>query len=214
MTTILLILAAQVALILIGVGVFLEWRRRFDHLDWTPQQQTRRKVRFMGLAFPALIVVVGPLILIAGAYHQMRYEESLEWPTTTGQITANYIFIQYSRFGTTYSPDPSCTYTVNNQIYHGAEYSYDRREYRDRSDAEDDLRAHPEGSTVTVRYNPDNPQQAYMALTPDSYFQQFTLIGLLVTLGGILFLGIAAIRLWQWDQRHAPQPTVIAPLGK
>jgi hypothetical protein len=116
--------------------------------------------------------------------------------------------------GPTYKPAVSYTYTVNNQTYTGSKLAYDTRSFHNRSKAEAEIRPYPSGQSVTIHYNPDKPNESLLARTPDSFFQMYTLMGVIVTLVAGLILGGGSWGLARWVQPSAPRTPVIRPLDR
>lgn len=105
---------------------------------------------FLGLA----------LLLTWGVYRQFSTaQNSKNWPFVTGQVTefeirnrpADNSLIARIRY----------TYTVEGSSYTGTRFTLDNGETGIRQVARR-LDAYPQGHTITVYYNPDNPSQAVL----------------------------------------------------
>ncbi|MBO5129330.1 MAG: DUF3592 domain-containing protein [Oscillospiraceae bacterium] len=121
--------------------------------------------------FALIFLAVGVLALVGGAQQQRRCRGSAE-----GIVSAVHTQKQHkgTRGTTVYTPEfrfdaDGQTYTIK------ANFASIKQEYQ-------------EGQAVTIRYDPANPQNAYVADDPDNSSQGGVLcvcLGLLLTLGAL-----------------------------
>ncbi|MFH7242679.1 MAG: DUF3592 domain-containing protein [Spirulina sp.] len=130
---------------------------------------------WFGLGLGAL----GGLFSVFGIYFLFTANESWSWPSVEGSVVNSEvrrdISLRHSTAGTTrkthtkYYVSVNYTYDVEGTSYLSSRYSLgqgDRvsRTYKDRSDAEAEAESRfPEGTTVTVHYDPKQPTEAVLA---------------------------------------------------
>jgi hypothetical protein len=103
------------------------------------------------------VFVIGSLILIWGVYRtRKRIKDSQSWPETTGAVTSAEIQTQHHRSGDDHSLDIAYSYSVQGADFTGKFILDDQPTTED---AETLMAQFQVGSTLTVRYNPENPQE-------------------------------------------------------
>lgn len=100
-----------------------------------------------------------------------KYRASQHWLSTNGQILNTYISTQGSaNKGTSHQVHVSYSYQVMGQGYQGNQFSFgtEGNSFDTRSSAEKEIARFPEGSPVTVYYDPDRPAEAVLEKKYDS----------------------------------------------
>lgn len=122
--------------------------------------------------FFLLFVGLGIFFIYRGVQDRKKSEASQGWPGTMGQVTVSEIRRDvdtdsegYS--SATYTPEVEYTYEVSGQVFTGKKISFGfKTGYGNRSKAEARLANYPEGSQVTVYYDPANPGDAVVERKP------------------------------------------------
>ncbi|MBP6178454.1 MAG: DUF3592 domain-containing protein [Anaerolineales bacterium] len=94
-----------------------------------------------------------------------KYRASQHWLNANGQILNTYISTQGSaNKGKSHQVHISYSYEVMGQGYQGNQLSFgsEGNSYDTRSSAEKEIARFPEGSPVTVYYDPDRPAEAVL----------------------------------------------------
>lgn len=122
---------------------------------------------------------LGGLLSVFGVYFLLTANESLSWPSVEGTIVQTEVRRDTrSRKGSAeptlntdveYYVSVNYTYDVEGNSYVASRYSLGQgdqvsRRYKERSDAEAEAASRfPEGTTVTVHYDPEQPTEAVLA---------------------------------------------------
>jgi hypothetical protein len=147
---------------------------------------------FALVAVPFLIVALAFIVVILRANGKVR--ASKNWSSTTARILASDIQMRRTRSGSGYStshyPVVVYEYAVNGQrfqsqrIRFGSEIGYGFKRM-----AENIVAKYPNGSLVSVFYDPQNPTEAVLEQSAGSSNRMFGCI-VLVILGVLLVTGI------------------------
>ena len=143
----------------------------------------------------AFVLLFG-VILTPLFYFQLQ--EALEisnWPSVEGKIVESRVVGERA-----FRPDIKYIYTVDGEEYTGSS-SLDMPGFGGRTSrldaAEKMVRQYPQGSTISVYYNPENPQQSMLHPKP-TYSHYLTL-----TTAALLFLaGFAIILIWRFAPKQ------------
>ncbi len=155
-------------------------------IEQDKKSKSRRNTAILAIGF----LLAGLGILGYGGYSIYKGYESLAWPRTSGIINDSYAELQRRRSsGTSGSHDQYVarirySYTLDgSKAYSSNEIGYGKSQYTSRikSKTEKYLQQFPVGKSVTVFYNPENPNQAVLK-------QGITGGALLMVTIGIFFL--------------------------
>jgi hypothetical protein len=155
---------------------------------------TRRKVSNISLArwIPPLAIAIllfGSSLMYISASEISQAVSRQSWPIKMATVISAEIVGDRA-----YSPQLKCEYTVDNQIYTVTTDlktpGFGRTKTR-RQTSEIILNEYPLGSKVRIRYNPDNPEEAFIRTGPYwSDYMQVSLGILLSVLGLYGWIGI------------------------
>lgn len=126
-----------------------------------------------------LLLLLGVGVIGFAAFQAWSYLESVNWPTAQGEVVWAEVIEQseYSndRRRTNYRPDIRYTYTAGGQSYTHDAINFGQNicpepglcltldvSSSDRAEAQRYVDTYPRGASVTVTYNPDNPQEAVL----------------------------------------------------
>lgn len=164
--------------------------------------QALKTLSRFGLGLGAL----GGLLSVFGLYFLFIANESLSWPSVEGSVVQTEVRRDTRSKGSSgatlntyveYYVSVNYTYDVEGNPYFASRYSLgqgDRvsRRYKERSDAEAEAASRfPEGTTVTVHYDPKQPTEAVLA--PGWNWGTFAplLIGIFLGGSGWLFYAVS-----------------------
>ena len=149
------------------------------------------------ISLTVLFCGIGIVLLLISRRNKKKATESLNWPETTGRVIKSMIDIGHDVLGSEdsqgesqpmYSAAVSYTYQVGDMLYTSDRISFAGKSSYSKPDKAEVVTAkYPEGSTVSVFYNPDKHQEAVLERTAK---------GSGIFLGaGIAFLSIGVITL-------------------
>lgn len=144
------------------------------------------------LILSVLLLVAGGLLVNSTATRFESYSIMSHWPATTGIITISEVVGERA-----FRPNVVFTYEVDGVVHLDSTDlnmpSFGGR--NNRREAADTMAAmYPVGSAVTIHYNPENPSEAKMKVSPTwSVYGQLS-FGITLILGGIL-AGLVSVRL-------------------
>ncbi|MCB2230181.1 DUF3592 domain-containing protein [bacterium] len=144
------------------------------------------------LILSVLLLVSGGLLVNSTATRFESYSIMSHWPATTGIITISEVVGERA-----FRPNVVYTYEVDGVVHLDSTDlnmpSFGGR--NNRREAADTMAAmYPVGSAVTIHYNPENPSEAKMKVSPPwSVYGQLS-FGITLILGGIL-AGLVSVRL-------------------
>ncbi len=110
-------------------------------------------------------VVIALVFLYFGLRNKRRSAASRKWPVTGGQVLATSIDARQStdthgHSSISYYPVVVYEYSVNGQVYRSDRLSVEGAIGTDVGRAQTKVNSYPQGSSVSVHYNPNNPQQS------------------------------------------------------
>jgi hypothetical protein len=155
---------------------------------------TRRKLIQITLAkwvFPLAvsIMIIGIIMTIFSAIDISDSLDRHSWPAVEASVVSTEIIGDRA-----YSPQLNCTYTVEDKTYSLITDlktpGFGRKKTR-RQTSEIILKDYPVGSKVQIRYNPDNPEEAFIRTGP--YWSDYMKISLGVLLTILGLYGILGI---------------------
>lgn len=129
---------------------------------------TERQARWVTRIFTvfwAIFVLLGIFFAVQGTLEWIRAADSTSWPTVDGTVTRSEVTSHRSshkgRTSTSYHAQIEFDYTVDGQKLHGT-----RRTYKvvasSQSAANEAVAAYPVGRSVTVSYDPQDPERAVL----------------------------------------------------
>lgn len=154
--------------------------------------------------FFALLAIIGTFVCgVVIMYLQYRY--TYVYPSVKGEIvetTVSYNQIQSSELrSVSVSPHAVYKFVVDGKEYVGKKiniyksFSYSNLDPDAATETADKfLEKYPIGSKVTVYYNPENPEDAIIEAG-------FDLVGIGVTLAGLLLMIVAGIVIVKWKRK-------------
>jgi len=133
-----------------------------------PSVMTERQARWVVwifTGFQAIFVLIGIFFTVRGVLEWDRAAKSASWPTVTGTVTRSEMTSHRSthegRTSTSYHAHIEFDYEVDGVGHHG-----DQRTYKvatsSQSAANDAVAAYPVGRSVTVSYDPQDPERAVL----------------------------------------------------
>jgi hypothetical protein len=165
------------------------WSARVSPLGRQASPRALRLARIFVRVWAGLVMVFGVTFAVIGAIEWDRAAESASWPTAPGVVTESRVVRSTRRTGGRTRPSSSAH----------VEYAFDalgvhrtasRVGFRMGSSSEESAREvvarYPVGTTVTVRYSPDDP--ALACLEPGTGDWQWVPIA--IGVGAVLFGGV------------------------
>lgn len=172
--------------LLVSIAIALGVRWHFKR-----QQRTYRIPKVV-IVLAFLFVLIFGVSLTPLFYFQLQKSlEIAQWPTVQGTIVESKVVGDRA-----FRPDVDYVYTVDGNEYSGTSYlnlpGFGGR--TSRFDAAEKLvNQYPKGSSVTVYYNPENPQQS--TLLPKPSYSHY----LALTTSALLFLvGFTILLIWRF----------------
>ena len=136
--------------------------------------------------FPFIFILPGGWATFDGTYEIVKAKASVNWHSTEGKIIASEVKLS-SADG--YNADIVYAFSVSETVYTGKRVTYG--DYSsDCSHAYHLVSRYPEGTIVTVYYNPDKPKEC--VLEPGLKWQRWTAI---LPLMGLFFVIIGCLML-------------------
>ncbi len=129
---------------------------------------TERQARWVTRIFTvfwAIFVLLGIFFAVQGTLEWIRAADSTSWPTVAGTVTRSEVTSHRSthkgRTSTSYHAHIEFDYAVDGKALHG-----NRRTYKvmasSQSAANEAVAAYPVGRSVTVSYDPQDPERAVL----------------------------------------------------
>jgi hypothetical protein len=156
-----------------------------------PQRRLRGHVQVAGWG-----LIVSALLFWIGTESYRLQAETDRWPSTTARVLQTTIDVEQTRYrgrtSTFYIPIISYRYEVSGQTLEATTYRLRPRSASSEQDAQAIVEQFKRDTTITIRYNPHNPAQAFIA-PPVPLFQDYVLIA-----GGIGAIGFSLIQISQF----------------
>ena len=149
----------------------------------------------VGSAFFTLIFMgVGIALSLWGWNTLQNAQTSESWPTTVGQVLSSNVRTDNDDDGTSYFGDVTFSYVVDDLLYSSDNVSFGQYGSGNRSHAQGIVDRYPEGSRVTVYYDPADAETA--VLEPGVTWSSYMLVGMgaLFTCLPLLFLPFILLR--------------------
>jgi hypothetical protein len=152
------------------------------------------KVRWVSQFVIGLILAaVGLFSCWVGISVYLKDQQARHWPATTGQILYSSVDESSNSDGdTTYTPLIQYSYRVNDQQHVGSVWRFGASK-TGRTEAYETIASYRIGSTATVFFNPDHPEEA--VLEPNT--TQGTLVAIILSLPVALLAGFYVLRKYR-----------------
>jgi len=157
-----------------------------------PKQPSSGKKSFISRIFPLMLIVIGMLSIIYGAYVLILASASLNWPTTQGIVLESTVERHHTttrkwKTRKTYHAKIFYEFSVKGVTFKGSSISSGDYDSNNPSHAEQIVNEYPKGKYVTVHYKPDNPEKCVLESGLKTTAWTPLLIGIIFTiLGGII----------------------------
>lgn len=106
------------------------------------------------------MIIIGVIIIAQNAFKKNRIEN---WASVEGTVLYSTIRIKPKGLNEHYLPSIGYAYTVNGEKYKKSVDNSLNSGYLHKEDVQKIIDKYPEGSTVTVYYNPENPSKSILA---------------------------------------------------
>lgn len=119
-----------------------------------------------------------------------KAKASETWPTTIGKLVSSEVVVEECRDGEGsdwYNPVVAYSYTAAGRTIEGSRIRFGNVRRGSRKKAEAVLAPYRAGAPVTVRYNPENPEEAVLET------QRPGPLYLVLALGGLVFVAVGLI---------------------
>jgi hypothetical protein len=153
-----------------------------------------------GIVFVLVFAGIGAFLIYRSLQNRKRAEASQGWPSTLGVVAESRVTRSTSTdsegdTSVSYSPHVEYTYQVGGKEYRGKDITFGFKQgYGSPAKAEEVTARYPEGGSVTVYYDPANPQKAVLERRAGGFGASlaigiiFLAIGLCLACPGAVFL--------------------------
>lgn len=114
------------------------------------------------LALAALLLVAGPVVVLAGIPNVLDALRSGRWPRVEGLVVQSGIVAGGSRGSQSYKPLVSYEYTVDGTTYQSFRIGHGDAVAKTKPHAEQIAAKYPTGASVEVAYDPTDPALAVL----------------------------------------------------
>jgi hypothetical protein len=177
-------IALLIVVILAVISLILT-RRKFKQIN-TPKWVVPLTVCFL---------IFGTILMLNSANDINESINRKSWPTLMAKVIDTDIIGDRA-----YSPQLSCQYTVEDKVYtlitDLKTPGFGRKKTR-RQTSEIILDDYPVGSTVRIRYNPENPSEAFIRTGP--YWSDYLKISLGVLLAVLGIYGLSVVLIGKYS---------------
>jgi Protein of unknown function (DUF3592) len=142
------------------------------------------------VVFGAIFLVIGLILLVIGILQRNQAQEAQSWPITSGVIIGSGL-LEHKHFDAedhhteiTYEPQVQYQFSVNGQAFAGNRIAFGTVSYPYQT-AANKIASYPQGTSVTVHYDPDDPNQS--VLEPKAAG------GVILLIMGILFIIVGLV---------------------
>lgn len=148
----------------------------------------------MASLVPYGFILVGGILLVIGLNLIRKGIQSKNWPKVEGSIRRSEVDVHYSMDedgpSRDFSADIYYEYTVDGRDYGGATVKMGYSDVQGKGSSHQAVDEYPEGSTVDVYYDPDNPREAVLEPgIPLKTIIFMILAPLFIFIGAAIFLG-------------------------
>lgn len=132
-----------------------------------------------------IFVLVGVGLLFYGSKGLIVGYESTKWPTCQGEIIYSSVRkIKSARYGTSYKPDITYKYSVNNKSFTGNRIRTLSPNYKSAESAQEKTNLYPVGSKIAIYYHPQAPDKSLLIVGIHQGSYVILAFGLLLLLTG------------------------------
>jgi hypothetical protein len=155
----------QAAMVLAPVAVLaLLWlaawvSNAFDDFELVGKNASAAQAFFIlgAICFP-----FGTFMIARAQFNRASAAASRDWPTTQGKVTRSKTTSRLTGHGMTYKLDFACDYAVGGRGYRLSNVQFGTGRVNSRELIDGFARTYPVGSSVTVRYDPADPDIAVL----------------------------------------------------
>ena len=154
---------------------------------------------FFSRIFPFIFVVAGAIVSFIGINGLVKAKASAGWPSSPGQIISSSVESRRStgdsgRSSTTYHAEIFYEFSVAEITFNGTRIAYGDYGSSSPSHARQIVNRYPKGTSVTVYYMPENPEECL--LEPGLHAQAWMLpgLGLIFFVAGVLMVYFCCLR--------------------
>ncbi len=152
------------------------------------------------IVFGACLIVFGAVYVISTIVIKRSYQGTANWPKAAGEVLRAFVYRHERRTpqetSITFTPVVEYAYTVGEQRYTSEKRDfapYDCATFTERKKAAEIVAALPPGKAVTVRYNPDVPEQAALKVEKPIMHNSVLLFGIANLVMGVLMIVLAVV---------------------
>ena len=144
---------------------------------------------YFNLIFSTAFIVVGLIFILVSLIQRKNAKKAEEWPTIPGVVLSTGLQEQHSYdsdsgSSTTYKPVVQYQYSIMGQKYNGDRVTFGSVSY-DYNTAAKKIAAYPQGASVIVHYDPNDPSKAVLEAKSASGWI-FLVLGVIFVVTGIL----------------------------
>lgn len=157
---------------------------------------------FIAFIMGCVLIFEGIKAIIRYFNLKLQWEKSQTWPSTPGKIIRSKVkAVRAPAYGkkrgadggrTAFLPDILYSYRANGEDFESGQLFFAQDSYCTNKVASDRVDQYPEGSEVTVYYNPDEPEMALLDRNRDSEISStltsgaaFVVIGLVMVIAAL-----------------------------
>ena len=153
-----------------------------------------------GIIFVLVFAGIGGFLIYRSLQNRKRAEASQNWPSTLGMMAESRVTRSTSTdsdgdTSESYSPHVEYTYQVGGQEYRGKDITFGFKQgFGSPNKAEEVIARYPAGGSVTVYYDPSNPQKAVLERKAGGFGASlaigiiFLIVGLCLACPGVVIL--------------------------
>jgi hypothetical protein len=152
-----MLLGPIAVLVLLGLAAWVT--NAFDGFQAVGKNASAAQAFFIlgAICFP-----VGVFMLGRAEFNRASAAASRDWPTALGKVTKCEPTSRLTGHGMTYKLDFACDYAVDGRGYQLHDVQFGTGRVSARKLIDEFSKKYPAGSSVTVRYDPDDPQTAVL----------------------------------------------------
>ena len=152
------------------------------------------------IVFGACLIVFGAVYVISTIMTKRSFQGTANWPKVAGEVVRAFVYRHERRTpketSITYTPVVEYAYTVAEQRYTSEKRDfapYDCATFTEEKKAAEIVAELPPGKSVTVRYNPDVPEQAALEVEKPKMHNTVLLFGVANIVMGVLMIVLAVV---------------------
>lgn len=152
------------------------------------------------IVFGGCLIVFGTVYVISTIVIKRSFQGTANWPKAAGEVLRAFVYRHERRTlketSITYTPVVEYTYTVEGLPYTSQKRDfapYDCATFTEEKKAAEIVAELPPGKPVTVRYNPDVPEQSALKVEKPRMHNTVLLFGVANALMGVLMIVLAVV---------------------